>query len=86
MTSDDYDTPRTPPATPPVIDPEVDPVRAAELEGDTDEPGKTPDEIVPDEGDIHEPARPAEIEIERGGDTDEPGKVPGSPEIRMPPD
>ena len=89
MTADSYDTPDTPPATPPTIDPDADPVSAAELAedraGDTDEPGQTPDEIVPDEGDLTNPTHPDEIEIEQG-DTDEPGKVPASPEIQMPPD
>ena len=38
-------------------------------------PGKTPDEIVPDEGDITEPTAPSEIEIERE-DVDMPGQGP----------
>ena len=43
--------------------------------GDTDQPGKTPDEIVPDEGDTTRPTAPDEIEIERP-DTDNPGQAP----------
>ena len=51
--------------------------------GDKDEPGKTPDEVVPDEGDVTQPTAPPEIEIERP-DTDNPGQTPL--ETPMPPD
>ena len=43
--------------------------------GDTDEPGKTPPEVEPDEGDTTNPTAPDEIEIERP-DTIEPGRGP----------
>lgn len=46
-------------------------------------PGETPDEIVPDEGDVIEPTSPDEIDIEQG-DIDEPAAAP--PETLLPPD
>ena len=39
MSSDNYDTPKTPPATPPTIDPEVKPKTAAEFADEGDKEG-----------------------------------------------
>ena len=53
-------------------------------EGDEEiAPGDSPDELVPDEGDLARPTSPDEIEVEEG-DTVNPGKVPD--ETRLPPD
>jgi len=55
-------------------------------------PADTPDEIVPDEGDLTDPSAPDEVspgqspaEVEpQPGDTDAPGQIPG--ETLLPPD
>ncbi|MGX7896652.1 hypothetical protein [Tsuneonella sp. HG222] len=44
--------------------------------GDQDNPGQTPDEIVPDQGDVDNPGRAPQEEIPGGGDIDQPGEVP----------
>lgn len=51
--------------------------------GDKVEPGQSPDEFQPDQGDTVNPSAPDEFDP-GGGDTDTPGKV--IPETPPPPD
>ena len=68
-----------PPATPPTINANAsasDAVRA-DAGGDSDFPGKNPDEVQPGQGDFDQPDRPPEQEVPHpGGDNDQPGGTP----------
>ena len=78
-----------PPATPPLINKNASPDDAATRAdgyGDSDFPGRNPDEVEPGQGDFDEPDRSPEQEVpDQGGDFAEPGAVPqenpGQPEI-----
>jgi hypothetical protein len=68
-----------PPATPPTINDHAnaDDAMQAEAGGDSDFPGKSPDEIQPGQGDFDSPGRSPEQEVpDRGGDIDQPGRGP----------
>lgn len=43
--------------------------------GDIDQPGKTPPEVAPDQGDVATPRAPDEV-VPGGGDWDNPGASP----------
>ena len=68
-----------PPATPPTINDNAsarDAMRA-DAGGDSDFPGKSPDEIQPGQGDFDQPGRSPEQEVpDQGGDIDQPGRGP----------
>ena len=68
-----------PPATPPTINSGAsasDAVRA-DAGGDSDFPGKSPDEVQPGQGDFDQPDRSPEQEVpDQGGDIDQPGRGP----------
>lgn len=94
----DYSTPEVPTATPPVINPKADPFKASDVDADDNaaaetgpdvQPGKTPDEVSPDQGDTVRPSSPSEYETEQP-DTIEPGtgqpEVPPMPSTMPPPD
>ena len=63
------------------------PETAPHQPGDRDEPGKRPDEIVPDQGDTSHPSAPDEIAPGRE-DFDQPGETPSEvpPQTMTPPD
>ena len=69
-----------PPATPPVINENASAIDAASRpgrDGDSDFPGRSPDEIQPGQGDFDRPGRSPEQEVPgRGGDIDKPGQTP----------
>jgi hypothetical protein len=69
-----------PPATPPVINPNASASDAAtrpDREGDSDFPGRNPDEIEPQQPDFDQPDRSPEQEVPgEGGDTVQPGQTP----------
>ena len=69
-----------PPATPPVINANVSASDAATRpgrDGDSDFPGRNPDEIQPGQGDFDRPNRSPEQEVPgRDGDIDQPGRGP----------
>jgi hypothetical protein len=68
-----------PPATPPVINAGASASDAlrADAGGDSDFPGKSPDEVQPGQGDFDQPDRSPEQEVPNpGGDTDRPGQTP----------
>ena len=86
-----------PPATPPTINDNASPVDAASRpgrNGDSDFPGRNPDEIEPTQPDFDRPDRSPEQEVPgRGGDIDQPGRGPDEtpaqplePGIAPPPD
>ena len=68
-----------PPATPPTINQNAsahDAIRAS-AGGDSDFPGRSPDEIQPGQGDTDQPGRSPEQEVpDQGGDVDQPGRGP----------
>jgi hypothetical protein len=76
----DYERPDVPPATPPTIDDHADAQAAAELaraDGDSDYPGRTPDEVQPGEGgDTDIPDRGAPEQQPPSPDIDQPGESP----------
>ena len=53
--------------------------------GDEVDPGRTPDEVVPDKGDVIDPSAPDEIDVEQG-DTIEPGSTPDEIKPAAPPE
>ena len=68
-----------PPATPPTINGNASATDAmrADAGGDSDFPGKNPDEVQPGQGDFDQPGRSPEQEVpDRGGDIDQPGRGP----------
>jgi len=69
-----------PPATPPVINENASAMDAATRPGrggDSDFPGRNPDEIEPQQPDFDRPDRSPEQEVPgQGGDFDEPGQTP----------
>lgn len=69
-----------PPATPPVINRDASALDAATRpgrDGDSDFPGRNPDEIEPQQPDFDRPDRSPDQEVPgRGGDTVEPGQTP----------
>jgi hypothetical protein len=69
-----------PPATPPVINDNASARDAAGRSGpngDSDFPGRNPDEIEPQQPDFDQPERSPEQEVPGpGGDTDQPGRAP----------
>jgi hypothetical protein len=69
-----------PPATPPVINDNANAIDAAsrpDRQGDSDFPGRSPDEIQPGQGDFDRPDRSPEQEVPgQGGDMDQPGQTP----------
>ena len=69
-----------PPATPPVINENASATDAATRPGrggDSDFPGRNPDEIEPQQPDVDRPDRSPEQEVPgQGGDFDEPGQTP----------
>jgi hypothetical protein len=77
-----------PPATPPVINDNASAIDAAtrpDRGGDSDFPGRAPDEIQPGLGDFDRPSRSPEQEVPgQGGDFDQPGQAPA--ETPPPPD
>jgi hypothetical protein len=68
-----------PPATPPTIN---DNASASDADlsgggGDSDFPGKNPDEVQPGQGDFDQPGHSPEQEVPgQGGDIDQPGQGP----------
>lgn len=68
-----------PPATPPTINGNAsasDAIRA-HAGGDSDFPGKNPDEVQPGQGDFDQPGRSPEQEVpDHGGDIDQPEQSP----------
>ncbi|WP_126172112.1 hypothetical protein [Altericroceibacterium xinjiangense] len=75
----DYDRPTVPPATPPVITDRADANDAAtlpEFDGDSDQPGRSPAEIVPGKSEPYAPARTPDEFPGGGGDTLKPGSTP----------
>jgi hypothetical protein len=68
-----------PPATPPTINGNAsaaDSLRA-DAGGDSDFPGRNPDEVQPGQGDFDQPGRSPEQEVpDQGGDIDQPGRGP----------
>jgi len=80
-----HDTPTIPPATPPVVNPKADPDEAhiAKPDGDSDFPGRTPDEEIIPGGDTDDPSisprevEPGEEELDRPGQT--PDETPPPP-------
>ena len=68
-----------PPATPPTINDNASASEAitASAGGDSDFPGKSPDEVQPGQGDFDQPGRSPEQEVPgHGGDLDQPGQGP----------
>ena len=69
-----------PPATPPVINDNASAFDAATkpmADGDSDFPGRAPDEIKPGQGDFDRPDSSPEQEVPgQGGDVDQPGQAP----------
>ena len=68
-----------PPATPPTINDNASAsdAMAAQAGGDSDFPGKNPDEVQPGQGDFDQPDRSPEQEVpDQGGDSDQPGQSP----------
>ena len=69
-----------PPATPPTINANAnagDAATRADAGGDSDFPGRSPDEVQPGQGDFDQPDRSPEQEVpDRGGDIDQPGRGP----------
>ena len=68
-----------PPATPPTINANASASDAtrADAGGDSDFPGKSPDEIQPGQGDFDQPGRSPEQEVpDQGDDIDQPGRGP----------
>ena len=69
-----------PPATPPMINDNASALDAASLpgrDGDSDFPGRNPDEIEPQQPDFDQPSRSPEQEVPGpGGDTVQPGQTP----------
>lgn len=69
-----------PPATPPMINRNASAEDAAtrpDEDGDSDFPGRNPDEVEPGQGDFDEPDRSPEQEVpDRGDDIDQPGTTP----------
>jgi hypothetical protein len=68
-----------PPATPPTINGNASATDAmrADAGGDSDFPGKNPDEVQPGQGDFDQPGRSPEQEVpDQGGDIDQPGQSP----------
>jgi hypothetical protein len=68
-----------PPATPPTINGNASAKDAmrADAGGDSDFPGKSPDEVQPGQGDFDQPDRSPEQEVPNpGGDNDQPGGTP----------
>lgn len=88
----DFDTPSVPPATPPVINDRANPEDAAlaDPSGDSDFPGRTPDERVHPGGDTYDPAIPAkevppgEEQLDRPSDTPDEAPAP-DPAVRETP-
>jgi hypothetical protein len=78
-----------PPATPPTINRNAsaaDAATRADGYGDSDFPGRNPDEVEPGQGDFDQPDRSPEQEVPgRGGDLDQPGftpaETPPQPEV-----
>jgi hypothetical protein len=86
-----------PPATPPVINAGASAIDAASRPGhggDSDFPGRNPDEIEPQQPDFDQPDRSPEQEVpDKGGDIDQPGRgpdetppQPNEPGVTPPPD
>lgn len=69
-----------PPETPPVINDNASALDAASQPGrggDSDFPGRNPDEVTPQQPDIDQPGRSPEQEVpDQGGDIDQPGRGP----------
>ena len=68
-----------PPATPPTINANASARDAMQSDagGDSDFPGRSPDEVQPGQGDFDRPGRSPEQEVpDQGGDFDRPGQSP----------
>jgi hypothetical protein len=69
-----------PPATPPTINENASALDAATRpgrEGDSDFPGRNPEEIEPQQPDFDQPDRSPDQEVpDKGGDVDQPGRTP----------